>query len=306
MSNKWKIATSGRLGKEFAEYIDSNFKPEKIHAFYIEKPDLTDLSEYNAYAGFNPPPADISKLEWIHCFGAGVDGYTSRKDLSHATRLTRSSGSMGRKIAEYCLNHILSDNLNRIELKTNQIRHEWRRTSQRYLQDTTVIILGTGTIGTAISILLRTLNIKTVGVNRSGSTSKSFDLVIPMNKVEEATCKADFLINALPWSGTTDNLLNIEFFSQFKGIHYINIGRGKTARDNTVIEALDRGYLRHATLDVVEIEPLPASSTLWDRPDVTITPHQAALTELTDVTESFNRILNNKAKELEVDIKKGY
>ncbi len=303
---KWKFVTSGRLGKEFAEYINSNFKSEKMCAKYVSKPDLTDLSEFNAYAGFNPPEADISGLQWIHCFGAGVDGYTSRKDLSHATRLTRTSGAMGRKIAEYCLNHILSDNLNRLELQASQSKHEWKRTTQRYLHETTVIILGTGTIGTAISVLLKSLNVKTIGINSSGNTSKVFDLVLPLRRIDEIVDITDFVINALPWSGNTDNLLDIEFFSKFRGIHFINVGRGKTTRDDTIIEALDKGFLRHATLDVVEKEPLPASSPLWNRPDVTITPHQAALTELDDVIESFNKVLNGKAKELEVDIKRGY
>ena len=38
----------------------------------------------------------------------------------------------------------------------------------------------------------------------------------------------------------------------------------------------ERGTRQHgAALDVVETEPLPADSPLWDEPDVIISPHAA-------------------------------
>ena len=260
MSRKWRFATSGRLGKEFANYLNDNFKPEKISAEYISKNELNDISDFNAYAGFNPPKIDISNLEWIHCFGAGVDGYTARKDLSHATRLTRTSGVMGRKIAEYCLNHILSDNLNNEELRLYQKNRVWKRSNQKYLNETTVVILGTGTIGSAISSLLKKLDINVIGINTSGKALNIFDKVLPFSDIDNVSEISDFVINALPWSASTDNLLDIDFFSKFKDIHFINVGRGKTTRDNVIIEALEKGFMRYATLDVVENEPLPDSS----------------------------------------------
>ena len=46
--------------------------------------------------------------------------------------------------------------------------------------------------------------------------------------------------------------------------------------------ALDAGRLRGAVLDVAEVEPLPADSTLWHRPNVIVSPHTAALTVTED------------------------
>ena len=67
----------------------------------------------------------------------------------------------------------------------------------------------------------------------------------------------------------------------------INVGRGKVVDESVLPEALDAGWLRGAALDVFETEPLPASSPLWDRADVMVSPHVAGLTTITGAINSF-------------------
>ena len=47
-----------------------------------------------------------------------------------------------------------------------------------------------------------------------------------------------------------------------------------------MIEALNLGYLGFAALDVATIEPLPAESSLWDLPNVLISPHSASTVDI--------------------------
>ena len=53
----------------------------------------------------------------------------------------------------------------------------------------------------------------------------------------------------------------------------INVARGPLVVEADLVDALVRGHLAGAALDVTEREPLPAESRLWDLPNVIITPH---------------------------------
>ncbi|KAL5463863.1 hypothetical protein EMCRGX_G032807 [Ephydatia muelleri] len=57
----------------------------------------------------------------------------------------------------------------------------------------------------------------------------------------------------------------------------INVGRGSLLSDKTIIEAIRKGWILGAILDVFEVEPLPPDSELWKMPEVIVTPHSSAL-----------------------------
>jgi len=87
----------------------------------------------------------------------------------------------------------------------------------------------------------------------------------------------DILVNLLPWTPLTDNLLSASVFRQLRrGASVVNVGRGKSLNELDLVAALETGQLGHATLDVFAEEPLPIDHPLWNHPKVTITPHTAA------------------------------
>jgi glyoxylate/hydroxypyruvate reductase A len=65
-----------------------------------------------------------------------------------------------------------------------------------------------------------------------------------------------------------------------------------------IVAAIEAGILKGATLDVFETEPLPASSPLWDLPNVVITPHAAAASTAEAIApEIYRQILAYEAGE---------
>jgi glyoxylate/hydroxypyruvate reductase A len=95
-----------------------------------------------------------------------------------------------------------------------------------------------------------------------------------------------------------------------KGGCVINVARGAHLVVQDLIAALDTGQLAHAYLDVFDPEPLPPDSPLWQHPEVTLTPHVAALTEprtaLAKIVENVERVRRGEAPRHLVDFAAGY
>ena len=60
----------------------------------------------------------------------------------------------------------------------------------------------------------------------------------------------------------------------------IQVGRGQQLIEKDLLKALDEGMLKHAVLDVFNTEPLPENHMFWGRNDITITPHNAARSDI--------------------------
>ena len=67
----------------------------------------------------------------------------------------------------------------------------------------------------------------------------------------------------------------------------INAGRGSAVVQDALLDALGRGRLRAAVLDVFDEEPLPADHAYWTTPGLHLTPHVAAPTRTADIARLF-------------------
>jgi D-3-phosphoglycerate dehydrogenase len=113
---------------------------------------------------------------------------------------------------------------------------------------------------------------------------------------------SDFVSVHAPLLPATRALFNTEVFRRMKqGAVLINTARGPLIDEDALVAALDAGHLGGAALDVVAVEPLPASSPLIGRDNVILTPHTAfysveALEELqTKCASDVARVLSGEA-----------
>ena len=94
----------------------------------------------------------------------------------------------------------------------------------------------------------------------------------------EALALADHVVCVLPGDTGTDQLLDAAAFGHMKSSSCVyNLGRGNAIDAVALQEALTRGRIAGAFLDVVPEEPLPASSGLWTVPNLYLTPHASAI-----------------------------
>ena len=129
----------------------------------------------------------------------------------------------------------------------------------------------------------------------------------------EIAKEADYLVNILPSTNSTKNLLDFEKTmknSNFKNLVFVNVGRGSICSENDLIKCLDNNIYKHIILDVLPEEPLPKTSKLWKRPDVIITPHNSGKDNAVDLCglfmENLDRYLSGKELKYCVDVSQGY
>jgi phosphogluconate 2-dehydrogenase len=84
----------------------------------------------------------------------------------------------------------------------------------------------------------------------------------------------DYLTLILPHTPQTERMIGAGEFAMMKPTAtLINVARGGIVDEPALIDALSRGVIGMAGLDVFHEEPLPASSPLLHMPNVVLTPH---------------------------------
>src|SRR5262249_44909939 len=74
-----------------------------------------------------------------------------------------------------------------------------------------------------------------------------------------------------------NTLFDAAAFAAMKpGAVFCNVARGSLVDEAALLDALQAGHIAAAALDVTRTEPLPADSSLWDAPNLLLSPHSAA------------------------------
>jgi phosphoglycerate dehydrogenase-like enzyme len=148
----------------------------------------------------------------------------------------------------------------------------WRQeVERRSLADSSVAILGYGSIGRAIALRMIACQAQVTGV---ATSSRDDDVVGRVVTADEVDWPAQHVVVVvLPLSETTRHAVDASFLARLHdGALVVNVGRGPVVDTDAVLA--EAGRLRFA-LDVTDPEPLPDDHPLWTAPDVLITPHIA-------------------------------
>ena len=126
----------------------------------------------------------------------------------------------------------------------------------------------------------------------------------------DAVAAADYVVSVLPSTRATRGMFDASLFGEFlASAFFINMGRGDLVDEAGLIEALDRGSIAGAVLDVTVEEPLPADNPLWRHPGVQITPHVSGYhlgDAIADIVENYNRLARGEPVKNRIDRELGY
>src|SRR5260370_23847307 len=123
----------------------------------------------------------------------------------------------------------------------------------------TVLVVGYGSIGSALAGRLAAFGARVIGVARTAR-----DGVQPVSDLPKLLPLADEVVNLLPLTPETEKFVDAAFLARMKpGALFVNAGRGKTVDTDPLLDALRVDRIR-AALDVTPAEPLPDGHPLWN------------------------------------------
>ena len=227
----------------------------------------------------------LGRLRWVQTLAAGPDMVVAAGFPSSVV-ITSGNGLHDLTVAEHALALVLAAARELPKLTRAQIGHRWAAESGglqpvadpdhfRTLRDAHVVIWGFGGIAATLAPYLSMLGARVTGVARSAGERRGFPVRTP-ESLPTLLPTADVLINILPATSTTRKIVDASVLALLPPkAWFVNVGRGATVDEDALLTALRSGRLAGAALDVFETEPLPASSGLWDEPNVIITPHSA-------------------------------
>jgi phosphoglycerate dehydrogenase-like enzyme len=215
-------------------------------------------------------------LRWFQSPGAGFDDPVFRELAERGVQVTNAHVNSV-PIAEYVLRAVL-DHFQRAELwRQAQAHREWRLHDYRELYGSTWLIVGLGSIGSAVATRAGAFGVRTIGCRRHPTSDEVTDSIIGPDQLPDTIPTADVVVLSASANASTNGLMDERLLGAMKpGSVLVNVARGGLVDEKALLAALDRGIPEAAILDVFAVEPLPADSPLWRHPSVMITPHNSA------------------------------
>lgn len=212
----------------------------------------------------------LGGLRMVQLLSAGADEWAG--DVPAEVALSSARGAHAGPVSEWALSAILCLYRQWPALVEYQAGQTWahRRVAADTLSGKRVLIVGAGSIGTAIA-----QRISAFGATPTLVARTARDGIQSAQEVPDLLPHHDIVVITAPLTSETRGLVDKGFLAAMPdGSTLINAGRGKIVNTEALVRELRSGRLR-AALDVTDPEPLPESHPLWRCPGVIISPHMA-------------------------------
>jgi len=202
--------------------------------------------------------------------------------------VTNPSGIFSVPMAEHTMGLLLALARNFPDSVRGQDRAKWAQqeiwNKPQHLTELNgkiLLIVGYGSIGREVAKRAKAFEMKVWGVTRSGAGEQAHvEKLFAAAQLHEALPGADYVLTCTPETAQTRHLIGAAELARMKhGARLINVGRGSLLDEAALVQALESGALGGAALDVTQTEPLPEDSSLWNAPNLFITPHTSGVSD---------------------------
>ena len=150
-------------------------------------------------------------------------------------------------------------------------------------------IIGLGRIGSEVAKRAVSFNMRVLAYDPFLPEEKAKALGVEPCDLKTLLKSSDYITVHTPLTEETKYIINRDSIKMMKkGARIINCARGGIINENALLEAIEKGDIAGAALDVFEKEPLPAESPLLKSERIILTPHLGASTEEAQVNVSVD------------------
>ncbi len=217
------------------------------------------------------------RLKVISKWGTGIDSIDQEAAARLGIQVRNTPNAFTDPVADTVLGYILAFARSLPWLDRHMKAGQWAKRPGYALNERTLGVIGVGNIGKAVLRRARAFGMRLLG-NDIRPVDPAFlaEVGVEMLPLEDLLAQADFISVNCDLNPTSYHLLDAAAFARVKpGAVLINTARGPIVDEAALIDALQRGRLAGAALDVFEREPLPADSPLRHMDQVLLAPHNA-------------------------------
>jgi len=249
--------------------LDPNMKPDQW-------PALLDGAEIGV-VDHTALPTDVAKLctslKHVVFLGTGARSYMNPDELAELgidVHLIKGYGDTA--VAEAAIALMWASARVIPWMDREMRRGNWLREDAMQLTGKTLGLIGFGGIAAEVARIASGSGMKVIAWNRTPKTAANVEFV----SLEKLLADSHVVSIHLLLNDETRGFLSREKIAAMrKGAILVNTARGAIVDEAAMIDALKTGHIRHAGLDVFNIEPLPADHPLTKISNVTLSAHSA-------------------------------
>jgi phosphoglycerate dehydrogenase-like enzyme len=278
--------------KSFADRIRRDF-PEldvvQLDGYDGLKTEIVDADLMIAFSMRAEQFKAARRLKWIHSTAAAVHALLLPEVVASDVEVTNARDVHGPAVAEHAMGLVWAVGRQLHRVRDFQHKHVWAQEllwdevpHPREMRGSTLLVVGFGAIGRSLVQMAHAAGMRVIAVREHPDRpSEPAQQVFGFDELDEALPLADFVVAAAPVTEKTTGLFNEARLRKMKrGACLFNVGRGIQVDSAALVRVIREGHLAGAGLDVMEKEPLPPDSPLWDVPEILISPHIAGFDDL--------------------------
>lgn len=214
------------------------------------------------------------RLQLLHFMGAGIDHLWPAAGLPENVIIANTRGVHGLEMRDHTLAMMLAFERELPLTFAQQTQKQWAPFLGGTLSGKTLGLLGLGEVGLPIARAAKALGMRVLGMRNRSLPTPEVDLLFSFDKLSELLAMTDYLVITTPLTSRTRGMIGSHEIAQLpQHAVIIVVSRGGIVNEMALEAGLREGRIRGAALDVFAQEPLPASSSLWNTPNILITPH---------------------------------
>jgi D-3-phosphoglycerate dehydrogenase len=222
-------------------------------------------------------PTEVAKqctgLKHVVFLGTGARSYMNPEELAVLGIEVHLIKGYGDTAVAECAIALMWEAARGIARMDREMRAgNWLREDAMQLTGKMLGLIGFGGIAAEVARIALGSGMRVIAWNRSPKKHPGVEFV----DLDELLTESDVVSIHLLLNDETRGLISRACIDAMKpGVILINTARGAIVDEAAMIDALKSGQIRHAGLDVFNIEPLPADHPLTKLPNVTLSAHSA-------------------------------